>query len=85
MATSGLRRWLQGWLDAFEELSIEPQDFLPVGDYVAVPTHQRFRSKVGVEVEQDVTQVLRFRGGKVIYGTGYRVRSKALEAVGLSE
>ena len=81
----GMRHWVQGWLDVFDELSVEPLEFIPAGDYVVVPTHQRFRSKAGVDVEQHITQVLRFRGGKVVYATGYRDKSKALEAVGLSE
>ena len=46
-------------------------------DYVVVATHQRFRSKAGIDVEQDITQVLQFRDGKVIYATGYRDRSNA--------
>ena len=81
----GMRRWLEGWLDAFDEMSVEPLEFIPAGDFVVVPTHQRFRSKAGLDVEQHITQVLRFRGSKVVYATGYRDKSKALEAVGLSE
>jgi ketosteroid isomerase-like protein len=79
-----MRRWIQGWLDAFEKISIEPQEFVPVGDHVVVSTHQRFRSKVGIEVEQDVTQVLQFRDGRVIHATGYRDKANALNAAGLS-
>jgi ketosteroid isomerase-like protein len=80
-----MQRWIQGWLDAFDEISVEPQDFIPVGDHVVVTTNQRFRSKAGVEVQQEITQVLRFRRGKLIYATGYRDRSNALEAAGLRE
>ncbi len=80
-----IRRWIQGWLDAFDELSVEPRDFTPAGDHVVVSTHQRFRSKAGLEVQQDITQVLRFRDGRVIHATGYRDKSNALEAVGLAE
>jgi ketosteroid isomerase-like protein len=79
-----MRRWIQGWFDAFDKISIQPQEFVPVGDYVLVATHQRFRSKVGIDVEQHITQVLRFRDGRVIYATGYRDRSNALTAVGLA-
>src|ERR1700730_15469810 len=53
----GMRRWVQGWLDPFDEISIELQEFIPVCDQVVVPTRQRFRSKAGLEVEQDITQV----------------------------
>jgi ketosteroid isomerase-like protein len=80
-----VRRWLQAFFDIFDEISVEPQDFLSTGDRVVVSTHQRFRSKAGVEVEQDITQVLQFRDGRVIYATGYRDRSNALKAVGLEE
>ena len=81
----GMRRWLAGWFDAFDEMSVEPLEFISVGDHVVVPTHQRFRSRAGLDVDQHITQVLRFRGGKVIYATGYRDKSRALEAAGLSE
>ena len=81
----GMRRWLEGWFDAFDEMSVEPLEFIPAGDHVVVPTHQRFRSKAVVSVDQHITQVFRFRGGKVIYGTGYRDKSSALKAVGLLE
>src|SRR2546423_4060852 len=80
-----VRRWLQAFFDIFDEISVEPQDFLSTGDRVVVSTQQRFRSKAGVEVEQDITQVLQFRDGRVIYATGYRDRSNALKAAGLEE
>ena len=80
-----MRRWLQGWVDIFDEISVEPQDFVPVGDFVLVSTRQRFHSKTGIDVEQDITQVLRLRDGRVIYATGYRDRANALKAVGLEE
>ncbi len=80
-----IHRWIQGWFEAFDVISVEPHDFTPVGDHVVVSTRQRFLSNAGVDVEQDITQVLRFRGGKMIYATGYRDRAEALEAAGLSE
>ena len=80
-----MRRWLQGWVDIFDEISVEPQDFVPVGDFVLVPTRQRFHSKAGIDVEQDITQVLQLRDGRVIHATGYRDRANALKAVGLAE
>jgi ketosteroid isomerase-like protein len=80
-----MRRWLVSWLDAYDEIRVEPQEFVPVGDHVIVATRQRFRSKVGIELEQDITQVMRFRDGRMTHATGYRDRSNALEALGLSE
>ena len=65
-------------------MSIEPDHFTPAGDHFLVSTHQPFRSKTGVEVEQDVTHLLRLRDGKVTDAPGYRDRSNALKALGLS-
>jgi ketosteroid isomerase-like protein len=81
----GITRWWMGWFENFEDALIEPQDFVPFGDHVVVQTHQWFLSKMGIEVEQDITHVLTIRDGKLVYATGYRDRAKALEAVGLSE
>jgi hypothetical protein len=49
-----------------------------------VSTRQRFRSKAGIAVGQDITQVLQLRDGRVLYATGYRDRANALKAVGLA-
>ncbi len=37
------------------------------------------------DVEWEITQVIRFRDGKLIYATGYRDHAKALAAAGLAE
>lgn len=80
----GLETWMEGFLVAFDEIHIEPLEFIVAGDCVVVPTHQRFLSKAGLDVEWDITQVYRFRDGRVIHATGYRDKEKALESVGLS-
>jgi ketosteroid isomerase-like protein len=82
----GLRRWLRAFLEIYDETEIVPGEPVAVGnDTVIVPTHQRFKSKMGVSLEQDITHVWRFRKGRVVYTTGYRDHGKALEAVGLRE
>ncbi len=52
---------MQGFFDVFDEITIEPQEYIEVGDTLVVPTKQRFRSKAGLDVEWEVTQILRFR------------------------
>jgi ketosteroid isomerase-like protein len=81
----GVQTWMQGFFDVFEEITIEPQEFIEAGDTIVVPTKQRFRSKAGLDVEWEVTQVVRFRDGKLIHATGYRDHAKALAAAGLAE
>jgi len=39
-----VRRWLQAFFDIFDTISVEPQEFIPVGDHVLVPTRHRVRS-----------------------------------------
>ena len=80
----GVRDWMRGFFDVFDEISIVPQEYIESGDTIVVPTKQHFRSKAGLDVEWEITQVLRFRDGKVIYATGYRDHTKALEAAGLA-
>jgi ketosteroid isomerase-like protein len=82
----GLKRWLAGFLDIYDDVEAVPQDFVVVGeDTVMVSVHQRFPSKTGVVLEQDVTHVWRLRDQRLVEVTGYRKRANALEAVGLRE
>ena len=80
----GVRDWMRGFFEVFEEISIVPEQYIEAGDTIVVPTKQRFRSKAGLDVEWEVTQLLRFRDGKLIYATGYRDHTRALAAAGLS-
>jgi ketosteroid isomerase-like protein len=79
----GMVTWLEGWADIYERMRITPQEFIPAGDHVVVPTHQWFRSNTGLETEQDITHLWTVRDGRIAYVTGYRDKSKALEAAGL--
>ena len=82
----GFRRWLQAFVDIYDVGEVIPQSLDPVGtDTVIVRTHQRFRSKLGVALEQDVTHVWRLRDHRVTYVTGYREHANALQAVGRRE
>jgi ketosteroid isomerase-like protein len=81
----GVRAWLRGFFDVFEEITIEPQEFIEAGDTIVVPTKQRFRSKAGAEVDWEITQVLRFRDGKLVHASGYTDHAEALAAAGLSD
>ena len=49
-----------------------------------VQFHQWLRSREGVELEQDVTNVWTLRDGRAVHVKGYRDRAEALEAAGLA-
>jgi len=81
----GIVRWWTAFFEVFEDVRWELQEAIPVGDRVVAQVHMWLRSKEGVALEQDVTNVWTLRNGKVTHVVGYRNRSRGLAAVGLSE
>jgi ketosteroid isomerase-like protein len=72
--------------DALAEFGVEPERFFEVGDRVVVFLRSRGRGRTsGIEVSREIAQVFTVRDGLVAKVVGYDDRSKALEAVGLSE
>ena len=83
---SGVREFLRGWADAFDDFTVEAGEAIDAGDRVAVHVHQRGRGKqTGAEVDNRVWQVFTFRGRKIVHCHGYATRAEAVEAVGLRE
>ena len=82
----GMRRYLEGWLDAWDEFRIVPTEFRESGEdvFVAFAMHGRGRGS-GVEVRREGFQVWHFRDGRGARIEEYVDRAEALEAVGLSE
>jgi ketosteroid isomerase-like protein len=76
----GLLRWWGAWFDIYDEIRLEPQDYIPLGDRVVVPVHHWMRSKAGVALEYRGTHVWTVRDGRVVHVTGYRELSEALAA-----
>jgi ketosteroid isomerase-like protein len=81
----GLARWWAAFFEVYDELRLEPQEFLPAGNRVVVPVRHWLLSKAGVGLEREITHVWTLRNGRVIHVTGHHERSQALEDVGLSE
>ena len=80
----GLARWWRSFYEVYDDLRIEPREFIPVGDRVVVHAHHWLRSKMGVVLERDITHVWTLRAGRAIHVTGFMDREQALEAVGPS-
>ena len=82
---NGMRRYLERWLDAWDEFRVEPTEFRESGDDVAVAFAMNGRGRgSGVEVTREGWQVWHFRDGKGARIEEYVDRAEALEAVGLS-
>ena len=71
--------------ELFDGFRFTPVEIIEGRDGVFVAVNNWGKSKAGVEVEVRIYQVLRLRGGMVIYATGYSDRESALKAVGLEE
>lgn len=81
----GIRTLLQSTMEAFDQLELEPREFIEVGDRVAVVLKQRVRGKSsGAVVEGEVVHVWKFVQGRAIGMQVYASREKALSVLGLA-
>ena len=70
---------------AWSEFSMEPDEFLDVGERVVVVFRMRAkRASSGVAVERRDAMVFELRDGKTVRLDYYNSRAEALEAVGLA-
>jgi ketosteroid isomerase-like protein len=82
----GIARFTENQMEAFDELQVEPLEYLDAGDRVVVPI--RFGGKArytGMDVRFEVVHVVTVRDGKVARTDMFRNKREALEAAGLSE
>ncbi|MEA2200343.1 MAG: hypothetical protein QOI89_939 [Solirubrobacteraceae bacterium] len=79
------RRYVQDWLDMFEDIVNVPQELLDVGDErVIAVQHVTGRARLsGVETELRYAVVYTLRDEKIVRVKEYRNREQALDAVGL--
>jgi ketosteroid isomerase-like protein len=77
-----VERTLEGW----ESWHMEPEQFTPVGDQVAVVLRYRARGRgSGIEVEGRESALWTVRDGKVSRYAWFHQPAEALEAAGLPE
>jgi ketosteroid isomerase-like protein len=82
-----IKRFWEGLDETFEELRLEPQEFLDAGDHVATRLRFYGRGKgSGAELETEMYhQVATFRAGRMVRIEYFGDWSEALEAAGLRE
>ena len=81
-----VRRFWEGLDETFEELTLEPQEFIDAGDHVATRLRHRGRGKrSGVEIDEEMYhQVATFRDGWMVRIEYFGEWSEALAAAGLA-
>ena len=82
-----VRRYVQDWLDTFDNVTVVPEELLDAGDDRVVAVQQMTgRARLsGVETEIRYAVVYTLRGRKIVRGREYFDRTEALKAVGLAE
>ncbi|TMK71645.1 MAG: nuclear transport factor 2 family protein [Actinobacteria bacterium] len=80
--TEGMRQFWAEWFENWQEYRVEPREFEEHGDQVLVRAEQSGRGKLsGVEIRQDLFNVLRLRDGKVVEYRLYTGRDAALASI----
>ena len=82
----GVLRFTASQMEAFQQMSLEPLEFIDAGDQLVVPVQFGGRAgHTGIEIEFRATHVFTIHDGKVTRMDIYESKAAALEAVGLRE
>ena len=83
---SGFGKWLEEWASAFSEFSLDPKEYLDVGNAVIVLFQMKATGAgSSITVEREDAMVCKMRDQKVVRIDYYNNREQALKAVGLEE
>jgi ketosteroid isomerase-like protein len=81
---SGVQEALERWSEAWEDRSVEAEEFIDAGDQVVVVLRESVKSaRSDMTLGRQVIEVWTLREGLVVRIQGYRYRSEALQAVGI--
>ena len=84
----GVRQWAKECWEVFDELVMDVEEVLDVGDGERVVSVPRVRGRMrhtGLPTNVQWAGVLTIRAGRVTQAQGYMTRAEALEAAGLTE
>jgi ketosteroid isomerase-like protein len=81
----GFRAFWKTFYEAFDRVTVLPEEFIESGKHVVVPNRAHFWGRDGVEVEAHSFLVATLRRRRIVAWRLYQERGEALEAVGLSE
>ena len=82
----GVRRFWGQWEELFDNIRIDAEELIEVGDRVVSRLHVTGSGKgSGIDVDQRVYQVVELRDGAIVRVDEFYARSEALDAAGLSE
>jgi ketosteroid isomerase-like protein len=75
-------RFLQSWLESFEDFRVEPEEVIEHGDHLVAVVRQTGRGRAsGAEVAIRIAHVWTVRGGKAVAWRGYPNVETAMAAI----
>jgi len=78
----GIKQLFDSYMEAFDALRLEPEEFIDAGDQIVVSVHQRVRGKgSGAEVVGRIAHVWTMRGGAALRLRIFSDKERALEAL----
>jgi ketosteroid isomerase-like protein len=78
----GIREFTEDQWSAFDEVRIEPSEYLACGRHVVVPATVHGRGRGGVAVSANSAQLFTFEDGRLMRITLFQGRDEALAAAG---
>jgi ketosteroid isomerase-like protein len=81
----GFMQWLEDWSAAWEEWSLDPEEYIDAGERVIVVAKMHARGRgSGVEVDRQDALLYELRDGLIVRIDYFNNRSEALTAAGLA-
>jgi ketosteroid isomerase-like protein len=80
-----MRQYFRELTEAWEDLRLEPGEFIEAGEQVVMPNNLYAQGRDGIKVQARSAWVWTIRDGRVAHLCFYQERREALEAAGLSE
>jgi ketosteroid isomerase-like protein len=78
----GIKRLFDSYMEAFDTLRLDPEEFIDAGDQIVVSLQQSVRGKgSGAEVAGRIAHVWTMRGGAVLRLRIFKDKESALEAL----
>jgi ketosteroid isomerase-like protein len=82
LGKEGIKQLFDSYMEAFDALRLEPEEFIDAGDHIVVSLHQRARGKgSGAKVVARVAHVWTMREGEVVSLRIFGGKGQALAAL----
>jgi uncharacterized protein len=78
-----VRSFWESWAGSWDDIRIEPEEFIDLGDRVLVLARFRASGRNQIEINQQIAQLWTLRDGLILSFQSYWDHAEALEATGL--